>query len=153
MAGYYDSSLILAIVLGQGDRDALLRIWDDEDNRMSSVLLRPECVVSIRRLAGMNAGTPADRRRARVEENLTVLEPYLRRLTYKALDDSVADLVRQDQRLAECRTLDAVHIATALWFQPHLDDPLRICSLDLRLRALARRLALPVRPESVEGEK
>lgn len=43
-------------------------------------------------------------------------------------------------------------MASALWFQPHMDEPLRICTLDLRMRALARRLDFALRPELLPGE-
>jgi len=154
MAAYYDASVILAIVLGEGDRDMLLGAWNAEHTRVSSLLIRPECFVSIRRIASWaRDGSPDEPPLASVDDNLATVADYLEKVECKPLDATIADLVQSDRRLARCRTLDAIHAATALWFQPHMDEPLRICSLDFRLRALARDLAFPVLPKSVPGEQ
>ena len=153
MAGYYDASLILAIVLAQGNPDELLPCWASETVRISSTLLKPECVVSIRRLASRRIGATPDATTGKAAKSvLQRLEPYLDGIEYRPLDDVIAGIVINDDRLADCRTLDAIHMATALWFQPHLDEPLRICTLDKRLRDLALRLGFSVLPARTPEE-
>lgn len=149
MAGYYDSSLLLGAILGQVDPSSCSEAWDVEPIRVSSVLARVECVIGIRRLAagmGKRAGA------AWASSRLAAVDTYLDGLVIKPLDETIEQMVRQDKRLSACRALDAVHLATAQYFQPHLPEPLRICSLDKRLREVAKTLGFEVRPHVLPGE-
>ena len=141
MAGYFDSSFILAAVLGQHQTAGCSRIWAGEPVRVSSILLNSECLISLRRIAvsqGLCAGW--------VQERMRACEPFLAAIVLKYVDQDVDDIIPREERLAGCRTLDAIHLATALHFQPHLDEPLRICSLDVRLRAVAFQVGFEVLP-------
>ncbi|MBI4027956.1 MAG: hypothetical protein HY360_23430 [Verrucomicrobia bacterium] len=65
----------------------------------------------------------------------------------REVDRSVLDTLWKTTELAQCRTLDAIHLATAFLFQQQLDEPLRICSLDKRMREQALKLKFKVAPE------
>lgn len=143
MAGYYDSSLLLAVILGQCDPGVSAEVWDTETIRLSSLLIKAECTVGVRRIAlagGHTAGS------GWAVQRITALDEYLDTLTLKPVDDSIEMIIRKDTRLSACRTLDAVHLATAVYFQSHLEEPLRICSLDKRLRDVATLLGFEIRP-------
>jgi len=149
MAGYYDSSLLLGAILGQVEPGACYEAWDVETIRVSSVLAKIECTIGIRRLAasmGKRAGT------SWVSSRLAAVDTYLDGLVIKPVDETIEQMVRQDKRLSACRALDAVHLATAQYFQPHLPEPLHICSLDKRLREVAKALGFEVRPVVMPGE-
>ena len=153
MAGYFDASLLLAACLDQIEHEEFIRIWDAESIRVSSELVKAECIVSVRR-----AGAVRVQRKPELDseswaaQRLATSDAFLESLSCKSLDSAVTAIVRSEPRLADCRTLDAVHMATALWFQPHLDEPLRICTLDKRLRALALGLGFSVLPERMPEE-
>ena len=72
-------------------------------------------------------------------------------MTFKSIDDAIERIVRGESRLAGCRTLDAIHVATALYFAPHLNEPLIICSFDRRLRSAAEGLELQTHPRLGDG--
>ena len=143
MAAYVDSSFLLAIILGQADADACSILWTGEHIRVSSILMKMECIVSLRRVA-LQCGFAADQ--GWVASRLDGLEPFFQQVSFKTVDDSIENMIRCDPRLAECRTLDAVHLATALYFQPHLDEPLWIWTFDRRRRELCPGLGLVPRP-------
>jgi predicted nucleic acid-binding protein len=143
VASLYDSSLLLAGILGQVGGTGLTDLWDKELVRVSSVLLEIECLVALRRLAGESGASDSN---AWVAARMDALHPYLEGVTVKFLDEDVISILRGEPRLANCRALDAIHLATALYFQPHLTEPLRICSLDKRMRTVARSLGFPVLP-------
>jgi len=143
MAAYVDSSFLLAIILGQADAGACTTIWAGERVRVSSILMKMECIVSLRRVA-FQGGFTAEK--AWVASRLDALDPFFQQVSFKTVDDSIENMIRQDSRLADCRTLDAVHLATALYFQPHLDEPLWVWSFDRRMRELCPRLGLTPRP-------
>jgi hypothetical protein len=139
---YFDSSFVLS-ALFEERAAADHAPWDQAEQRLSSDLLRFECWVATRRAGAMQ---PADTPRGWVEERMERLVSFFDRITFKTMDPSIEEVVRGETSLSGCRTLDAIHLATALYFAPHLDGPLIVCSFDARLRAAAGTLNLRVHP-------
>jgi hypothetical protein len=124
---YLDSSALLKLVLSEPERPALARELARWPDRVSSVLLRIEC----RRIV-LRAGDPPGVG-ARLEEELDAV-------TLVRLDGTVQSLAgRIGPR--ELRSLDAIHLATALTMG---DDPAAFITYDDRLAAAARALRLKV---------
>jgi hypothetical protein len=145
VVGYYDSSVVLSGILQQSPPATLKPTWDSATIRVSSSLLRIECLVGVRR-AGSVAGHGPDS--AWVIERIAALDEYLEEVSCKHVDDDIEAIVRRTRALSECRALDAIHIATALYLGPYYDEPLTVVTLDRRMRALAQRLGLRVAPEA-----
>lgn len=143
MPVYFDSSAVLEMLFQQTNAEECIKIWSAEPDGHSSLLLVAECVVNIRK-AG-TAGRPKVPQ-ARVNERLAVLRELTRAMSLRQIDDEVIEIVQARPELARCRTLDALHIASALLLQQHLDEPLKLCSLDTRQRDLAQSLGLKVIP-------
>lgn len=143
MPAYYDSSFLLASLLNQPTSAKLIPLWDDEPARVSSILLEAECITVLRRVAAVQAAAAAS---AFLASRVGVLDQYLAGVTLKNHDDEVTRCLRAETRLGACRTLDAIHLATAMLFQEQFDAPLTICSLDQRLREVAVSLGFPVAP-------
>ena len=62
------------------------------------------------------------------------------------MDASIEDLIRLTPALSDCRALDAIHLATALYFKNHLDEQIGIVPpFDRRMAVLARK-RVPVFP-------
>ena len=76
-----------------------------------------------------------------------MLEQFFSGINFKFIDQSIEEVIRKNANLALCRSLDAIHLATALYFRPHLDEELCICSLDRRLREFAVKFDLKILPE------
>ena len=123
---YVDSSALLKLVLPEPERPALDRVLSQWPDRVSSVILAIEC-----RRVVMRAGDPPGVR-ARLEEEIEAV-------TLIRLDETV-------QRLAgrigprDLRSLDAIHLATALSIGDYPD----FITYDDRLVAAARTLNLNV---------
>jgi len=143
MVRYFDSSVILARLLGQKHDPAIAELWRSASERLSSSLLRIECLVGVRRAAAMQSA-PVDNRWIRTR--VTALDRVFGGLNFKAVDRSIEEIVRKTSALAECRTLDAIHLATALHFRPFVQGALELVTLDRRMKNLARRLGLTVQP-------
>ena len=143
MPGYYDSSFLLASLLDQPGRDKLVPLWDDEPTRVSSLLLEAECITVLRRVA---ASQPAADAEPFLSLRMRYLDQYLAVVSLKNHDEEVNRYLRNEPRLGLCRTLDAIHLATALLFQEQFDSPLTICSLDKQMREVAANLGFPVAP-------
>jgi predicted nucleic acid-binding protein len=134
VATYYDSSAVLEVLLDGPHADAVATWWDEDTVRVTSILLEAECTIVLRRAAqraNLALEAPAVRRR------LAALDAYLEAMIVRDVDRDVLDVARRTRSLAGCRSLDAMHLATALLFGQHAEEPLRICVLDQRLRRLA----------------
>lgn len=137
MATYYDSSALLEVALGGASARAVVACWDEDPVRVASVLLEAESLVVLRRAAS----------RVRGKRRIGLLDELLAAIVVRDVDSEVLRVLRRAPSLSSCRSLDALHIATALFFRLHLDEPLRICVLDRRMRELATAHGFPVVPE------
>jgi hypothetical protein len=143
MICYYDASILLAGILEQHPAGTLASYWDRAEVRLSSTLLKIECLVGIRRAGALQHLAPDA---PWVEQRISQLGRYTDEVDCKRLDDEIEEIVRKTPALSDCRTLDAIHLATALYFQPHHDQPVLIVTLDRRMRAVAPRLNFAVLP-------
>ncbi len=143
MVCYYDSSIILAGILDQSPPGTLDSLWDGATVRLSSYLLRIECLVGLRRAGAFLRHDPGS---TWVKERTEVLREYLLGVSCKFVDEDIEAIVRETPALSDCRALDAVHLATALYLNPHQEEPITVVTLDKRMRVLARKLGFPVAP-------
>jgi hypothetical protein len=143
MVCYYDSSILLAAILEQGPLDLIPSLWEPTEIRLSSVLSKIECMIGVRR-AGMLQKLAPDG--PWCTERVRLLDSYLDELECKRIDEDIHDIIRKTPSLANCRSLDAIHVATALYFEPHLDEEIQIVTLDGRMRQTAIDAGFAVLP-------
>jgi hypothetical protein len=124
---YLDSSAIIKLVLHEPETAALYALLEEWPKRISSVLARVEVLRGLRR-----AGVPAaDHHRG---------EQILRRLGLFRLDDTIlAAAASLDP--PQLRSLDAIHLATALTVRDHLAA---LVTYDRRLAQAAAAAHVPV---------
>lgn len=134
MRVYFDSSVILRVVLGERGR---LAEWSRTSEAVTSEVTRVEClrVLDRFRLAGEMTERELVRRRATA---MTVLSGFeLVRLNRAVLDRAAAPFPIQ------IRTLDALHVASALLVRAQY-PALRFATHDADLGATALAEGLPV---------
>ncbi len=137
MPAYFDSSVLLSLLVGDALAGRAQKLWQAETERVSSILLDVECTIVLRR--ALTAGvTVADQRAAEQRLDLALDE-----VTLKPVDETIAEIAHDTPALAGCRALDAVHLATALYFRA-ADPELRVCTFDARMSEVARRLGFLV---------
>lgn len=135
MRAYLDSSVLLRVVLGEGKR---LPEWSRIDVAVTSEITRVECLRTLDRLrlAGSMDDRELARRRATMLHLLTGVETI--RLNRTVLNRA------SDAFPTQIRTLDAVHLASALLmsgrvpalrFATH-DDELATAALSVGLRVI-----------------
>jgi len=124
---YLDSSAIVKLVLPEPETAALVARLRDDPEVISSALARVEVLRALKRIKA----TPAVRRQA---------ERVLDRIALVRIDDAVVDSAAAMDP-AELRSLDAVHLATALGIGERLAG---LVTYDSRLRDAADRAGLPV---------
>ena len=135
MIAYLDSSVLLRLVLGQGNA---LTQWAEVEGGVASRLVEVECLRTLDRL--------------RLIEALDDREIATRReAVYRLLDSlNIVELTRPVLSRASqpmptsLGTLDAIHLATALLWAEHSGSPLVMATHDQLLATAARASGLRV---------
>lgn len=139
MPAYVDSSLLLSMLLNDENAARASQAWREHQDRVASTLIELECITVLRRVAKQYPRRLPKKRLSLLRERLA---SYLEEVSLKHIDDTVIEIIRREDRLAGCRTLDAVHIATALLFQSVADGPLHVCTLDQRMAKACKQFGL-----------
>jgi len=121
---YLDTSAFIKIVVNEAESDALRTfLADSPARRVSSALLRTEALRAVRHLGS---------------DTLSVVREGLRRVELVGIDDRILDAAGiLEPRVL--RTLDAIHIATAMALG---DDLEAVVTYDARLTEAAQLLGL-----------
>jgi predicted nucleic acid-binding protein len=143
MISYFDSSVILSGLLAEREEPDVALRWEEASERLSSNLLKIECLIGIRRAALAQGLSPDD---GWAKERIDLMLRSTESISFKIMDASIEDLVRRTPTLSDCRALDAIHLATALYFKNNLDEEIGIVTFDRRMAVLARKLGFSVFP-------
>ena len=125
-AVYLDSSAFVKLVVTEAESTELRSfLATHEARRVSSSLLRAEALRAVRHLG---------------PDALAIAREGLRRVDLIAIDDRILDAagILEPRML---RTLDAIHLATAMALGPELDA---FVTYDVRLAEAGRAIGLPV---------
>jgi predicted nucleic acid-binding protein len=140
---YFDSSVLLSILLQEERATAMAELWDSYPERVSSILLGTECWIVMKRQFLSAKRQPSA---GWWEERSRALDAALASLQIKPVDSSILEELRKTAALAECRTLDAIHLATALYYRAKSGEDLILVSLDDRMRKTAAKLKMKILP-------
>jgi len=137
---YAESSAVLAWLLDQPQGHAVATALAAADLVLASDLTVVECDRVIVRAVALGELHEADagNRQAR-------LNAVSARWTLLGLDDEILERARRPFPIEPIRTLDALHLASALTARKAVPD-LAMLSLDVRVREVAAALGLPLRP-------
>jgi len=136
--GYFDSSLFLAILLDENRQDEAVYIWKNYPVKISSILLKIETNISLLKFYKQNEykfGINWFNEKKELRKNL-LNEVFLSDIT-----EYFADTMEQNDILARCKSLDAIHIATALDIsEKYNENEICICSFDKNMLKVAKEL-------------
>lgn len=140
MIVYSESSAVLAWLLGELRGKEVRRVLSEAARVVSSTLTQVECARALSRAVGSG-------RLGRGEELAALQLMDRAATTWVTLEMSGRILARARGSfpVEPVRTLDALHLATALTFREALPE-LLVLSLDERVRANAAALTIPVVP-------
>ena len=140
MIRYADSSAVLAWLLGEPAGGAVERAIRTATDVVASDLTVIECDRALHRLAGNNPARTAGMGRIRARlADVTV------RWTILPITTPVVERARASFPDNQVRSLDAIHLATALVAREAVGE-LEVLSLDSRVRANALALGFRVLP-------
>jgi predicted nucleic acid-binding protein len=135
MAAYFDSSVLLAILFNEERQDEAYSYWSNASTKVSSILLKIETIVSLRRLCELN--------KQRLDSNWLgkkskELDEYLDEVNYRIIDEEIERSIYLKKELSKCRSLDAIHIATALMYRENNNNEnIQLYSFDNAMHELA----------------
>ena len=124
---YLDSSALVKLVTREPETAALLSLLEPRPEVVSSVLARVEVLRAVARVRGSKR--TFERARA-----------VLSRVVLVAMDDPILEAASTVAPV-DLRSLDAIHLATALTLRPEIEA---IVSYDARLNEAAKAVGFPV---------
>ena len=138
---YLESSILLEVYLGQARALDAKAILAAPEEKVASWVLAIEVPVVLRRVGASGLlGSDA------LEELLARFDADVAGLSLWSGLEQVASRVRSDARLARCRSLDAIHVASAMLLREETALPVMVASLDDRIREVAQSVGLAVLP-------
>ncbi len=143
MIVYAESSAVLAWLLGEASQFVVLRALKKANSVVTSSLTAVECSRGVARARSLGRIAAADALAA-----LRLLDVAESSWDVHDLSDDVMARARAAFPTEQVRTLDALHLATALIFQEALGN-VHLLSFDERIRANALALGLPVVPTTM----
>ena len=135
MRAYIDSSVVLRIALGAPDA---LREWSTIDDYVASVLLRLECARTLERYRIHEEQPPEQ-----IARCLVAVKSIIWVAKLIALDDEVLHRAEGDFSVA-LKTLDAIHLASAMAWRDHNHADLAFATHDTTLARAARAAGFEV---------
>ena len=136
MNSYFDSSLLLAILFDEKRFDDAWNAWNSSKVRFSSILLKIETNISLQRYYKANShyfdGIWLNKKEK-------ILNDLLDDVFYKPIEESFGNSIAKNKKLAGCKSLDAIHLATALYFRENAKEQnIIVCSFDKNILKLAK---------------
>jgi len=137
MIAYFDSSVLLTILLNQERYSEAHSLWDNTNFYLSSFLLRIEANISLCRTQIYNHKHDGTWLAEKTDE----LDGMLKHINYKSIDKSIEQIIIQNKKLAGCKSLDAIHLATAFYFKENVKgQDIILCSFDKNMLKTAKEL-------------
>jgi predicted nucleic acid-binding protein len=135
MIAYFDSSVLLAILFNEERQDEAYSYWSNATTKVSSILLKIETIISLRRMYERNKQKLDSNW---LSEKTKELDEYLTEINYRIIDEEIEQFIYLKKELSKCRSLDAIHIATALMYRENnRNENIQLYSFDNAMHELA----------------
>jgi predicted nucleic acid-binding protein len=126
--------MVLAILLEEKRKKEAFEYWQNSSMRVSSILLRIETIVSLRRTYEYYQ-KKLDH--AWLTEKTKILDEYLSEVNYRIIGTTIEREIYLKKELSKCRSLDAIHVATALKFREMNNVDVVLYTFDKTMHELA----------------
>ena len=149
MLYYFDSSILLAILLDEKRKEEALELWNEATIRVSSILLKLETVTVLRRTYEHNK---TKLEASWITKKTNELNEYLQEVNYRIIDEDIEKIVFLRKEIAKCKTLDAIHVATALDFSRLIpSSDFYLYTFDKNMADLAKLLKFKINKSKEEN--
>ena len=140
MVYYIETSIILSIILGDHFHDKAVKIWNAHSEKVSSILTLIEATIVLRRFFKNQKKTLSSQWLSKHEKQLKELlsECYLMKI-----DESIQSIIELKKEIADCRSLDGIHVATAIFLKDLMHSSnFAFYSFDNRVNEVAGKFGL-----------
>lgn len=134
---YIDTSALLSIIFEEDGHKTAMEIWSESDLRFSSVLLKAESKISLRRIY---KNYQKKLGKDWISEKEIKLNSLLEEINFCNLDEAIIEMIDSKPLFSECRSLDAIHLATAMEIQSNIREKIEIFSFDKEFISLGLKL-------------
>ena len=111
MLYYFDLSVILAMLLDEKRKTEATKLWEVATVRVSSILLKLETITVLRRTYEHNKSKLDS---SWLSKKTSEMGEYFQEINFRIIDEDIEKVFSFKKELAQCKTLDAIHIATAI---------------------------------------
>jgi len=148
MLYYFDSSILLAILLDEKRKEESLELWNEATVRVSSILLKLETITVLRRTYEHNKNKLEP---SWITKKINELNEYLQEVNFRIIDEDIEKIVFLRKEIAKCKTLDAIHVATALDFSKLIpSSDFYLYTFDKNMANLAKLLKFKINKSKEE---
>lgn len=140
MVQYFETSIILSLILEDEFHEKASKIWNQKNDVVCSILTAIEANIVLRRFYKSNKSKLTSNWLSKNEKRLKEL---LSECSIVKIDQSILSIVELKKEISDCRSLDAIHIATAIFLKDKLNAAnLEFYSFDNRVKEVAKKIGL-----------
>ncbi|MBP7479750.1 MAG: PIN domain-containing protein [Spirochaetaceae bacterium] len=149
MLDYFDSSILLAILLDEKRKNEALALWNNASIRVSSILLKLETITVLRRTYEHNK---TKLHTSWLSKKTSELNEYFQEINIRIIDEDIEKIMLLKKEAAKCKTLDAIHISTAIEFSKLVSqEEFTLNTFDKEMASLAKLLKMNINMTSEES--
>jgi len=139
MIGYIDSSFILSILFEDENYEKSIMEWNSLKYFFSSILISIETKINLFKIYSYN----------KFDEHWflkksSVLDEMLSSINQKHVDDEIVKVIQNNDVLKEIKTLDSIHLATAIIFNKYSNKTIKLFTYDNQMIQKAKKLNLKI---------
>lgn len=134
MALYIDTSFLLNIVYSENGFEKYLEKINKSNNLFSSILIEIEAYRSLNYTFNQNKKYLNN---TWYQDTHNFIEKLITNINLKNLDAEIKNEFKKQKNISELKSLDAIHLSTALYIRRLISEDLVFCSLDEKLIEVA----------------
>ncbi|AVQ13124.1 PIN domain protein [Leptospira santarosai] len=131
---YIDTSFFLSIVFEDTNYEQSYESWMKGEYKFSSNLIEIESFINIHKVYRENRKVLNKRW---LDESLTRQKNLLSEINLKRMDPEVYEKIQKTEKLTFLKSLDSIHLSTALLIADSLKKRLTICAYDRNIRKIS----------------
>ena len=134
MALYIDSSFLLNIIYSEHGFEKNLEKFNKSEILFSSLLIEIEVYRSLNYIFYRNK-THLDQKW--YQDTVDFIAKLISNINLKNLDSDINNEFKKQKSISELKSLDAIHLSTALYIKKLISEDLIFCTLDQKLKEVA----------------
>lgn len=139
MFSYVDTSLVLSILFEEDTMEESISLLDNSKSKFSSTITIAECYNNLNKVKVSNVSQKME---IWYSTKVKELEKILSLLNFKVYDKDIVNLIKTNINLSGCKTLDSIHLATAMYIKMKTDSEIKILSYDKKMNKVGKKIGL-----------